>query len=368
MSSEDKPVAYVRPLYIPLPSQDLTESGYLILRDGTTATIRIAKPADRQALQTFVDRLSPESKRHRFFSETAPSPEIIDSLCDSSDPRSTLTLIVTRVWEGALRVIAAGSYLAKDEHTAEVAMAVDDAFHGKGLGTLLLERLALLAIRHGFTRLWAVTHTDNLAMREVFRESGYDVRETYEGDDMEVELSVIPTETSVTRSEVRDRIGTTASLRPLFQPRAVAVLGASRDPTRIGNKLVQALVMNRFQGPIYPVNPKATEVAGLPAYPSVIDVPGPVDLAIIAVPRDAVLAAVDQCAAKGVRAVVVISAGFHSDNGFASADPAGDPRKSARVPEGLQVQHDHVSGGILFPILEEIVRRYVRSVPDADKG
>ncbi|MEK6618316.1 MAG: GNAT family N-acetyltransferase, partial [Nitrospirota bacterium] len=204
----------------------------------------------------------------------------------------------------------AGSYWAKDEHTAEVAMAVDDAFHGKGLGTLLLERLALLAIRHGFTRLWAVTHADNLAMREVFRESGYAVRETFEGDDMEVELSVIPTETSVTRSEVRDRIATTASLRPLFQPRAVAVLGASRDPARIGNRLVQALVTNRFQGPIYPVNPKATEVAGLRSYPSVGDVPGPVDLAIIAVPRDAVLASVDQCAARGVRAVIVISAGF----------------------------------------------------------
>jgi acetyl coenzyme A synthetase (ADP forming)-like protein len=257
-----------------------------------------------------VDRLSPESKRHRFFSESAPPAEVIDSLCDSSDPRSKLTLIITRVWEGVLRIIAAGSYLAKDEHTAEVAMAVDDAFHGKGLGTLLLERLALLAIRHGFTRLWAVTHADNLAMREVFRESGYAVRETFEGDDMEVELSVIPTETSVTRSEVRDRIATTASLRPLFQPRAVAVLGASRDPARIGNRLVQALVTNRFQGPIYPVNPKATEVAGLRAYPSVGDVPGPVDLAIIAVPRDAVLASVDQCAARGVRAVIVISAGF----------------------------------------------------------
>jgi acetyl coenzyme A synthetase (ADP forming)-like protein len=265
-------------------------------------------------MQPFVDQLSPESKRHRFFSEGSPPPEVIEALCDSSDPRSSLTLIVTRMREGRPQIIAAGSYLAKDDRTAEVAMAVDDAFHGKGLGTLLLERLALLAIRHGFTRLWAVTHADNLAMREVFRESGYDIRETFEGADMEVELSVIPTETSVTRSEVRDRIGTTASLRPLFQPRAVAVLGASRDPARIGNKLVQALVMNRFQGPIYPVNPNATEVAGLPAYPSVIDVPGPVDLAIIAVPRDAVLAAVDQCAAKGVRGVVVISAGFAEAN------------------------------------------------------
>ena len=79
-------------------------------------------------------------------------------------------------------------------------MAVDDAFHGKGLGTLLLERLALVAIQHEFTRLWAVTHVENLAMREVFRESGFTAQEAYGGDDMEVELSLIPTETTVTRA------------------------------------------------------------------------------------------------------------------------------------------------------------------------
>ncbi|MEK6617147.1 MAG: GNAT family N-acetyltransferase, partial [Nitrospirota bacterium] len=131
-------VTHVQPSYIPPLSEDRAQSGYLILRDGTTATIRIAQPDDRDALQTFVDRLSPESKRHRFFSESAPPAAVIDSLCDSSDPRSKLTLIVLRVRGGALRIIAAGSYWAKDEHTAEVAMAVDDAFHGKGLGTLLL--------------------------------------------------------------------------------------------------------------------------------------------------------------------------------------------------------------------------------------
>ena len=303
-------MTHVRPLYLSPPSPDPTESGYLILRDGTTVMIRMASPGDREAMESFVNKLSPESRRHRFFSQGLPPVEVIAALCDSSAPRSSLTLIVTRLRDGHPQIIAAGSYLANDDRTAEVALAVDDAFHGKGLGTLLLERLALLAIRHGLTRLWAVTHADNRAMREVFRESGYEVRETVEGGDMEVELSVIPTETSVARSEVRDRIATTASLRPLFQPRAVAVVGASRDPARIGNKLVQALVTSRFQGPIYPVNPKAREVAGLPAYPSVGRVPGPVDLAVIAVPRDAVLATVDQCAAKGVRAVVVISAGF----------------------------------------------------------
>lgn len=301
---------HVNPRYVLSFSRGHAESGQIILHDGTTATIRPAVPTDHAALQSFVERLAPESKRHRFFSAASPQSEVIASLCDSADPCSKLTLVVTRIWDGALRIIAAGSYLARDKRTAEVAMVVDDAFHGKGLGTILLERLAMSAIQHGFIHLWAVTHLDNLAMREVFRESGFDIQESCEGGDIEVELSLIPTETTLIRSELRDRIATTASLHPFFHPQAVAVVGASRDPHSIGYRLVEALVGNRFHGAIYPVNLRAAEIAGLKAYPSLGAVPGSVDLAIIAVPRDAVLAVVDDCAAKGVRAIIVITAGF----------------------------------------------------------
>ena len=88
------------------------------------------------------------------------------------------------------------------------------------------------------------------------------------------------------------------------------MVGASRDPASIGYRILEALVRNRFQGPVYPVNPKAAVVGGIRAYPSVRDLPEPVDLAVIAVPRDAVLGVVDDCAARGVRALVVITAGF----------------------------------------------------------
>ncbi len=300
----------VRPLYIPPMETDHTGSGSLIMRDGSTASIRPAEPPDAPMLQQFVDRLSLESRRHRFFSESLPSADGIAALCNSSNPLSQFTLIVTRAWEGALRVIAAGSYWAKDRHTAEVAMAVDDGFHGKGLGTLLLERLALVAIRHSFTRLWAVTHADNLAMREVFRESGFTSHEAYEGEDMEVELSLIPTEKTVARVEVRERLATTASLRPFFHPKSVAMVGASRDPKSIGYRLLEAVRTNQFQGAVYPVNPHASEIAGIPVYPSVLAIPEPVDLAVVAVPRQHVISVVDECADKGVRALVVITAGF----------------------------------------------------------
>jgi acetyl coenzyme A synthetase (ADP forming)-like protein len=105
-----------------------------------------------------------------------------------------------------------------------------------------------------------------------------------------------------------------ASLRPFFRPRAVAVVGASREPASIGYRLLEALVMNRFQGPVYPVNPKASVVGSMRAYPSVRDLPQPVDLAVIAVPRNAVLDVVDECAERGIRALVVITSGFAEVN------------------------------------------------------
>jgi len=141
----------------------------MVLRDGTSSQVHIARPEEQDALTAFFERLSPESRRQRFFSASLPRPELIASLCDSSDPRSRLTLIVTRTHDGGSRIIATASYAATKDRTAEVSFAVDDAYHGKGIGTLLLERLALLAMRYGFTKFWAVTHADNRAMRDVFR-------------------------------------------------------------------------------------------------------------------------------------------------------------------------------------------------------
>jgi acetate---CoA ligase (ADP-forming) len=300
----------VRPRYVPPPYQDAAEAGRLVLRDGSTAQVRLARPADLAELQGFFAQLSPESRRRRFFSAAPPSAELIASHCDCSNPQSALTLVVFRTHEGKPHIIATGSYLAKDPKTAEVAFAVGDAFQGKGLGTLLLERLALLAVRHGFTRFWAVTHTDNRAMLDVFRESGFTVEETLDRGEIEVDLSVVPSEASVTRLELRDRVSTAASLRPFFRPNAVAVVGASRDPSSIGYRILEALVQNRFQGPVYPVNPRASVVGCFRAYPSVRELPEQVDLAVVAVPRDVVLGVVDDCAARGVRAVVVVTAGF----------------------------------------------------------
>jgi succinyl-CoA synthetase alpha subunit/GNAT superfamily N-acetyltransferase len=297
-------------LYIPAPYQDSAESGRIILRDGSTATVRIANIDDTPAVVDFFHRLSPESRQQRFFSACEPSREFVRSLCDSSNPNAKLTLVVTRRAGQAETVVAVGSYMAAGEKSAEVAFAVEDRLQGQGLGTQLLERLALLATRVGIVRFWAVTQMDNRGMIEVFRHSGYPLQEKVDRGYLELDFSVLPTEVSVHSSEIRDRVFTAASLRSFFKPNAVAVVGASRDPSSIGFRTLEALVMSRFQGPVYPVNPKAIVVSSIRAYPSVRDLPEPVDLAVISVPRDAVLSVVDGCAASGVKALIVITAGF----------------------------------------------------------
>ena len=200
-----------------------------------------------------------------------------------------------------------------DDGTAEVAMAVDDAFHGKGLGTLLLERLAILGAQSGIDHFWAVTNPDNHAMIEIFRNSGFQVREKLERGSVEVDFAVEPTEASVSRTEMRDRVFTAASLRPFFKPKSVCVVGVSRNPSSIGHRIFKALA-TRFHGSVYAVNPKAISIDSAPAYASVREVPEPVDLAVIAIPRDAVLKTVDDCAQRSVRALVVITAGFAEVN------------------------------------------------------
>ena len=99
-------------------------------------------------------------------------------------------------------------------------------------------------------------------------------------------------------------------LDAILKPRAIAVVGASRSPTTIGYQILDNLLRSGFQGPLFPVNPKATVIHSLRAYPSVTAIPDPVDLAVIVVPKQHVLAAAEECGQAGVKGLVVISAGF----------------------------------------------------------
>src|SRR5687767_5239836 len=172
---------------VALPVGDYIDSPRMVLRDGTVASVRVATPADRESLRRFFHDLSPDSRRRRFFTASEPGDDFLQRLADAHNPGEALTLIVDRYRTededplgsanpldatgtprahaaANLRPIATASYLAINERLAEVAFAVDDRFQGRGLGSMLLERLAVIAARHGFERFQASTLTENAPM------------------------------------------------------------------------------------------------------------------------------------------------------------------------------------------------------------
>jgi len=285
-------------------------SNRAVLRDGTVVQLRLTQKDDHAAVAQFFHELSPESRRKRFFAIAEPSGPIVERFCDSSRLEQAATLVALRLLDGTLRPIAIGSYFRTSGAMAEVAFAVDDRFQGKGLGTVLLERLAAIASANGFTRFEAVTLSDNAAMLDVFRESGFEIRSVSERGCVNVQLALDATDRSVVAAERRDALAAATSLRPLLEPASVAVIGASRDPSSIGRRLLRALVSGGFRGPVYPVNPHAEQLEGLACLSSVASLPRGVDLAVVTVPHSIVLEVVDECAGAGVKSLVIITAGF----------------------------------------------------------
>ena len=112
-----------------------------------------------------------------------------------------------------------------------------------------------------------------------------------------------------------------SGLDALFNPRSVAIIGASEDPTRIGGRPLRYLKESGFRGRVWPVNPGRDQVQGLEARPDIVEVPGPIDVAVVAVAAGKVLETVEACAGHGVRAAVVFT------SGFAETDAAGAARQ-----------------------------------------
>jgi acetyl coenzyme A synthetase (ADP forming)-like protein len=270
----------------------------------------VAGPADRVLVAAFFRELSDESRYQRFFTASQPPDSLLDRFCEHDDPRRSLTLIAVRRPQGADRIVALASYAAITTDVAEAAFAVADDFQGRGIGTLLLEELAAQALAQGFRQFHATTLSTNAAMLDVFRESGFEIRSKLDHGCTDVQLSLTLPLEGVAAVERRRRRATVESLRPLIAPRSVAVIGASRDRSKIGSRILGALKGAGFQGRLHVVHREAPSLEGIEACPSARQLPPGVDVAVIAVPAAAVPAVVDDCAASGVRSLIVVSAGF----------------------------------------------------------
>jgi len=95
-----------------------------------------------------------------------------------------------------------------------------------------------------------------------------------------------------------------------LDPKSVAVIGASREPGKLGYAVLENIIKSGFTGPIYPINPNAPEILGLPCFTTVLDTPGSIDLAVITIPAKFVAKVLDECGRRGVKGAIIITAGF----------------------------------------------------------
>ena len=280
---------------------------HVALKDGSTLQIRPIRSDDQVRLLAFLRALSPDSLALRFFGggtdlEGAARRE------SGIDYRDRFGLIAT-VGEDQ-RIVGHASYALLAADRAEAAFMVADDFQGRGLGTILLTHLAEIAAANGITVFEAEVLPVNYRMLGVFRQSGFPIEVRLRYGELHVTFPTSFTDQAIARFEQREQIAAVNALRAFLNPRSVAAIGASRQRGSIGGELFHNLLGFGFNGPVYPVNSTAEVVQSVVAYPSVEAIPGPVDLAVVAVPARAVLEVAEACARKGVRALVVVSAGF----------------------------------------------------------
>jgi acyl-CoA synthetase (NDP forming)/GNAT superfamily N-acetyltransferase len=355
-------------------------SVYALLTDGTTVEIRDARPDDLAAVKAMHEGMSADNSYLRFFNFSRVSAEQeAKRVCRPQEPGHVALLAVC-----GGQVIGVASYEAKDHGPeAEIAMAVPDNMHGRGIGTLLLEHLVSYAGHRGITTFTAIVLMQNAEMQQVFRDAGLSARRQLAGGVIEFTCD-LPGDDADPRwvpfldaTADRERSADVASLRHVFQPASVAVVGASRRMGTVGRAVLHNIVSGGYQGRVYAVNPHAAHMEAVTCVPSVTALPEPVDLAVIAVPAAAVSSVADECGRRGVKALVVITAGLDTPQGadllaicrrygmrlvgpncFGIAVPSIglDATFAARHPEPGPVGLVMQSGGLGFALADRLSR------------
>jgi acetyl coenzyme A synthetase (ADP forming)-like protein len=290
------------------PSQYETE---VLLKDGSRILLRPIRQDDAERWLAFFQRQSEQTKYLRFQGDPGEmGPEDALRFC-TVDYKNTFALVGEVQREKRKEIIAIGRYYRlPNKRSAKVAFAIEDAYHGKGIGTRLIEWLANAARDNGITVFEGDVLAENERMMSVLRDYGFHIDSELKCGVYHVTITIAKSRRVERKEAERERLSTIASIRNVLSPRSVAVIGASRQPGSIGQLVFQNIMEGGFSGVVYPVNPKADAIMAVKAYPSILNVPGEVDLAVIIVPTQFVARVADECGRKGVRAIIVITDGF----------------------------------------------------------
>ncbi|MER5292914.1 GNAT family N-acetyltransferase [Streptomyces pharetrae] len=324
----------------------------VVLRDGGTARIRPITVDDAERLVSFYEQVSDESKYYRFF---APYPRLsakdvhrfthhdfVDrvGLAATIGGEFIATVRYDRIGKNGLPAsarpapadaLAGGRFAPAPDipDEAEVAFLVQDAHQGRGVASALLEHIAAVARERGIRRFAAEVLPANTKMIKVFTDAGYTQKRSFEDGVVRLELDLEPTDRSLAVQYAREQRAESRSVQRLLAPGSVAVVGAGRTPGGVGRGVLGNIRDAGFTGRLHAVNRALPdgqkELDGVPAYRSVRDIDGPVDLAVVAVPAEHVPEVVTECGEHGVQGLVVISAGY------AESGPEGRERQRALV-------------------------------------
>jgi acyl-CoA synthetase (NDP forming)/GNAT superfamily N-acetyltransferase len=289
-----------------------TESRFALLADGSTVEISQATPDDATDVRQLHEGLSVENAYFRFFSLSKQAPlREARRLCRplGSDHAALLARL-------GGQLVGVASYEPTDRPgVAEVAFAVADEMHGRGVATLLLEHLVSLARQRHLVAFAAETLPENVAMLRVFADAGLQVKRKFADGVVDLIMPLPDQDSQQLDSYLSAVAGRAsradiASLRALLQPASIAVIGAGRHRGSVGREILHNIVACGFGGAVYPVNPRGGVVEGLTCLTSPAGLPSDVDVAVVAVPAADVATVAEQCGSRGVRALAVISAGL----------------------------------------------------------
>ena len=278
----------------------------VVLRDGSVAHVRPIKPSDVEAVHRFHAGQSDESIYMRFFAPLRQLSERDVTRFTNVDYVDRVALVATVRGD----IVGIGRYDKVSPTSAEVAFNISDSFQGRGVGSVMLEHLAVIALEGGIREFVAEVLPQNRKMLSVFAEAGYDVARRIADGIVSVRFEIEPTERSEAVRLSREHRAESVSMHSVLFPDTIAVVGASRRRESIGHQILAHIQDAGFNGAVHAVNNEAMEVLGLPAHARVSDIPDQVDLAVVAVPAEQVHGVVVDCAEAGVRTLLVVSAGF----------------------------------------------------------
>ncbi len=294
----------------------------VLLADGSTAHLRPIRPSDRDRLEAFHSRQSPESIYFRYFRFR---PELSDTELDhftTVDYFDRMAFVVVR-GDDLIAVARYEPWSDRDAAEAEIAFFVDEAYRGRGLATILLEFLAAAGRRRQLDGFTASVLPENYGMLRVFRKAGFEVSTKFADGVIEVTLGIDVTDDAQAAIGDRMRRSTVRSVARMLEPTSIVMIGASRSPGSVGHEVLRHLVDAPFAGTLSLVHPEADAIYGVEASRRLADIDPVPDLAIIAVPAAGVESVIADCVESGVGSVLIFTAGF------SDAGPEGAERERA---------------------------------------